>query len=244
MARGDRRKCKCCRKLFRPDPRNRRHQRYCAEPPCRAASKAASHTRWLSKPENQNYFRAPWQPRSRDLFCWDSDGERTEELVPVLFHHHPHPARLHCQPCSSAQSPGSSSERRRAVHGERHCHRQSATPADSNRHSRPLSDRALTRSRYPPQAFATNGGILRGVPEQPARSARSGLMSAHPGRWELLRDYTRNQQDLLEMARDARKYCQYKIFQVFIISGSLDLNYCSNDTFRTLLYLMMHLWFE
>jgi hypothetical protein len=27
MARGDRRKCKCCLKLFRPDPRNRRHQR-------------------------------------------------------------------------------------------------------------------------------------------------------------------------------------------------------------------------
>ena len=26
MARGDRRKCKCCHKLFRPDPRNRRHQ--------------------------------------------------------------------------------------------------------------------------------------------------------------------------------------------------------------------------
>jgi hypothetical protein len=58
MARGDRRKCKCCRKLFRPDPRNRRHQHYCSEPPCRAASKAASHTRWLSKPENQNYDSA------------------------------------------------------------------------------------------------------------------------------------------------------------------------------------------
>jgi hypothetical protein len=41
-----------------------------------------------------------------------------------------------------------------------------------------------------PQAFATNGGILRGVPEQPARSARSGRMSAHPGRWDFLRDYT------------------------------------------------------
>jgi hypothetical protein len=26
MGRGDRRKCKCCLKLFRPDPRNRRHQ--------------------------------------------------------------------------------------------------------------------------------------------------------------------------------------------------------------------------
>jgi len=61
MAGGQRRKCKCCRRLFRPDPRSRRHQRYCSEPPCRAASKAASQARWLAKPENQGYFRDPWQ---------------------------------------------------------------------------------------------------------------------------------------------------------------------------------------
>ena len=57
MARGDRRKCKCCLKLFRPDPRNRRHQRYCSTLACRAASKAASQARWLAAPENQDYFR-------------------------------------------------------------------------------------------------------------------------------------------------------------------------------------------
>ena len=59
MAGGDRRKCKCCLKLFRPDPRNRHHQRYCSAPACRAASKAASQARWLTKPENQGYFRGP-----------------------------------------------------------------------------------------------------------------------------------------------------------------------------------------
>ena len=59
MAGGDRRKCKCCLKLFRPDPRNRRHQRYCSAPACRAASKAASQARWLAAPENQGYFRGP-----------------------------------------------------------------------------------------------------------------------------------------------------------------------------------------
>ena len=59
MARGDRRKCKCCLKLFRPDPRNRRHQRYCSTPACRRASKAASQERWLAKPENHDYFRGP-----------------------------------------------------------------------------------------------------------------------------------------------------------------------------------------
>jgi hypothetical protein len=59
MARGDRRKCKCCLKLFLPDPRNRRHQRYCSVPRCRAASKAASQARWLAAPENQDYFCGP-----------------------------------------------------------------------------------------------------------------------------------------------------------------------------------------
>ena len=57
MGDGDRRKCKCCLKLFRPDPRNRRHQCYCSGAGCRAASKAASQARWLAKPENQSYFR-------------------------------------------------------------------------------------------------------------------------------------------------------------------------------------------
>ena len=59
MADAERRKCKCCHKLFRPDPRNRHHQRYCAAPSCRAASKAASQARWLAAPENQDYFRGP-----------------------------------------------------------------------------------------------------------------------------------------------------------------------------------------
>jgi len=59
MARGYRRKCKCCHQLFTPDPRNRRHQHYCSAPACRAASKAASQARWRQKPENQHYFRGP-----------------------------------------------------------------------------------------------------------------------------------------------------------------------------------------
>src|SRR5580704_2192466 len=59
MGHGDRRKCKCCLKLFRPDPRNRRHQFYCSGSGCRAASKAASQARWRAKPENQDYFRGP-----------------------------------------------------------------------------------------------------------------------------------------------------------------------------------------
>ncbi|WP_227509553.1 hypothetical protein, partial [Ferrovum myxofaciens] len=59
MATGYRFKCLNCHKLFRPDPRNRRHQKYCSQPECRAASKAASQQRWLAKPENVSYFKGP-----------------------------------------------------------------------------------------------------------------------------------------------------------------------------------------
>ena len=53
------RKCKHCKAFFDPDPRNVRRQYYCAKPPCRQASKAASQRRWLRKPENQDYFCGP-----------------------------------------------------------------------------------------------------------------------------------------------------------------------------------------
>ena len=59
MARRYRRKCRHCEKFFIPDPRNAKRQHYCSEPPCRAASKAASQRRWLSKPENHDAFKGP-----------------------------------------------------------------------------------------------------------------------------------------------------------------------------------------
>lgn len=56
-----RRKCLNCRQLFRPDPRNVCHQRYCSRAECRVASKAASQRRWCDKAENRDYFRGPDQ---------------------------------------------------------------------------------------------------------------------------------------------------------------------------------------
>lgn len=53
------RKCKHCRTFFAPDPRSARRQRYCAQPACRQASKAASQRRWLQKPGNRDYFTGP-----------------------------------------------------------------------------------------------------------------------------------------------------------------------------------------
>lgn len=59
MTRAELPKCLSCKKLFRADPRNARHQKYCCEPSCRKTSKAASRGAWLAKPENQDYFRGP-----------------------------------------------------------------------------------------------------------------------------------------------------------------------------------------
>jgi hypothetical protein len=58
-----RRKCLCCKELYRPDHRNLRHQRYCPKPACRKEGKAQSQFRWLQRTENQNYFRGPENSR-------------------------------------------------------------------------------------------------------------------------------------------------------------------------------------
>ena len=51
--------CRClhCNRLFVSDYRNRGRQQYCSAPACRKASKRARQQRWLSKPENRDYFR-------------------------------------------------------------------------------------------------------------------------------------------------------------------------------------------
>ncbi len=59
MSKQRRRKCRNCRELFRPDPRNLRHQRFCSKSSCRGASKAESQRRWLAKSDNRDYFRGP-----------------------------------------------------------------------------------------------------------------------------------------------------------------------------------------
>ncbi len=49
--------CLHCRRSFTTDHRNRGRQQYCTQPGCPKGSKAASHRKWLNKPENQDYFR-------------------------------------------------------------------------------------------------------------------------------------------------------------------------------------------
>jgi len=59
MRRIKKRRCGNCRKLFTPNPKSVNSQSYCYRPACRKASKKASQKKWLSKPENQDYFRGP-----------------------------------------------------------------------------------------------------------------------------------------------------------------------------------------
>lgn len=68
MHSAGRRKCAHCKEFFLPDARNRHHQRYCAQPVCRLASKAASQRRWESRPENHDCYRGP--ERAQKVRAW------------------------------------------------------------------------------------------------------------------------------------------------------------------------------
>ena len=63
-----RRKCRCCNKFFIPDRRTEDRQRYCSQPACRQASKAASQRRWLSKDGNGDHFRGADEVRRVQLW--------------------------------------------------------------------------------------------------------------------------------------------------------------------------------
>lgn len=52
-------KCRHCKKIFIPDPRNAHKQKYCADGACRSASKAASQARWRESEKGRDYFRGP-----------------------------------------------------------------------------------------------------------------------------------------------------------------------------------------
>ena len=58
-----RRKCRHCGQLYQPNFRNPKYQKYCAEPACRRASKAASQAQWRASPEGRDYFRGPENAR-------------------------------------------------------------------------------------------------------------------------------------------------------------------------------------
>ncbi len=58
------RKCKWCGKLYMPDKRHFRDQKYCSKPACRHASKLASHRRWY-RSEKADDHRDPEENKRR-----------------------------------------------------------------------------------------------------------------------------------------------------------------------------------
>lgn len=54
-----RRKCRHCKDLFYPHSRSKGRQKHCSKLECQRARKAANQRRWLSHPENRDYFRGP-----------------------------------------------------------------------------------------------------------------------------------------------------------------------------------------
>ena len=57
QADSQRKKCLGCKEWFRPDVRNWKRQRYCKKQICRKAQKRLLQQQWMSRPENQNYWR-------------------------------------------------------------------------------------------------------------------------------------------------------------------------------------------
>ena len=74
MTRRRRRKCRHCGQLYEPDPRNLRHQRYCSQPACRTASKAASQARWRASAKGRDYFRGPTNVQRVQVWRRDNPG--------------------------------------------------------------------------------------------------------------------------------------------------------------------------
>lgn len=57
MSSKNQKTCCNCNELFQPTRRSRKRQLYCQKPECRKASNRHSQQKWLSKPENRDYFR-------------------------------------------------------------------------------------------------------------------------------------------------------------------------------------------
>ena len=91
-------RCKClhCMKLFVPDYRNRGRQKYCSSPECQQVSKRARQERWLSKPQNQDYFRGA--ANVERVQAWRAAN-------PGYWKRHPRKARSTLQDACSAQLP-------------------------------------------------------------------------------------------------------------------------------------------
>jgi hypothetical protein len=96
-----RRKCRCCKQLFLPDPRTKGRQRFCSLEACQRASKAASQRKWLGKEGNGDYYRGPGQVervrewRRHHPGYWRQE-KRSRKRAQVVDHQPPNPVHSSC----------------------------------------------------------------------------------------------------------------------------------------------------
>ena len=84
MKKIKKKKCRHCRWLFEPDHRNWKKQNYCRKTPCKKASKKASQKKWLSKPENEDYFRS--SDNVERVQKWREDIQSNEHRQDMVVH--------------------------------------------------------------------------------------------------------------------------------------------------------------
>ena len=83
MKSRQKRKCKYCGRLYRPDPRNRYHQRACSDGVCQRSRHQANQRDWLAQPENQNYFRGPEQVKRVQAWRKSHPGYWRKKTAPL-----------------------------------------------------------------------------------------------------------------------------------------------------------------
>ena len=88
MKKNEQRNCNNCNDLFSPDSRNINKQKYCRKPECRKASKAASQKKWLSKPENQEYFSGPDNVERVQKWREKNPGYSRHKGTPIALQDH------------------------------------------------------------------------------------------------------------------------------------------------------------
>ena len=94
MLRLAKKRCRNCKTLFDPDPKNYKSQLFCTKPKCRKASKKASQDKWLNKPENQDYFKGPenvkrvqkWREKHPGYSKRKKKPQALQDLLPAQPH--------------------------------------------------------------------------------------------------------------------------------------------------------------
>lgn len=91
---SNRRKCRCCRRMYDPDYRNGHHQCYCSSPACRRASRLAAQRKWRRKPENRDHFRGPEEVRRVQEWRAAHPGYWKQKSAPDLDQQRTPPQRV------------------------------------------------------------------------------------------------------------------------------------------------------